>query len=317
LRTTIPFAEHAVEPTRDRATDLGLLALAAIWGVNFSVVKAVLGVLDPMALNALRFPMAAAVLAAVVSRIPGPALEAGDRVRLAGLGILGNVVYQMAFILGVDATLAGNASLLLATSPVWTVLLSAALGHEKPRGLVFLGSAVTFGGMALVILGGEHALGLGRQTLRGDALMIGAAVLWSIYTVSSGRYVRKYGAIRVTAWTLWTGTPVLVLIGIPALVSTPWRDVSVWVWAGVAYAGVLSVGVAYVFWYRGILRLGNSRTALYSNLVPVAALLTAWAWLGEVPSALQICGASVILGGISVARWGARRSYSPGPSALR
>ena len=306
-----------MEPSRDRATDAGLLALAAIWGVNFSVVKAVLGVLDPMALNALRFPMAAAVLAVVVSRLPGPRLEAGDRVPLVLLGILGNVVYQMAFILGLETTLAGNASLLLATSPVWTVLLSAALGHEEPNGLVFLGSAVTLGGMALVILGGGHALGLGWQTLRGDALMIGAAVLWSAYTVSSGRYVRKYGAIRVTAWTVWIGTPVLVLIGLPALVSTPWRTVPGWVWGGVAYAGILSVGLAYVFWYRGILRLGNSRTALYSNLVPVAALFTAWAWLGEVPSALQICGAAVILGGISLARWGGRRRYAPGPNSLR
>ena len=251
-----------MDTSRDRTTDLGLLALAAIWGINFPVVKAVLGVLDPMALNALRFPMAAGVLALVVRRLPGPALEKGDRVPLVALGILGNVVYHMAFILGVDATLAGNASLLLATSPVWTVLLSAALGHEEPSVLVLMGSGVTLGGMALVVLGSGRELGLGWDTLRGDALMIGAAVLWSVYTVSAGRYVRRYGAIRVTAWTLWIGTPVLVLAGLPALASTPWRDVPGWVWGGVAYAGVLSVGLAYVFWYRGILRLGNSRTAL-------------------------------------------------------
>lgn len=302
---------------RDRATDLGLLAVAAIWGVNYPVVKAVLGVLDPMALNALRFPMAAAAMALVAGRMPGPRLERGDQAGLLLLGLLGNVVYQMTFIRGVDATLAGNASLILATSPVWTVLLSAAAGHEEPNGAVFLGSAVTLGGMALVVLGGGHALGWGSQTLRGDALMIAAAVLWALYTVSSGRYVRKYGAIRVTAWTLWIGTPVLVLLGLPALVATPWRAVPPWAWGGVAYAGILSVGVAYVLWYRGIQRLGNSRTALYSNLVPVAALLTAWAWLDEVPTELQVGGASVILAGISLARWGHRRRYSPGPSSFR
>lgn len=306
-----------MEPTRDHATDLGLLALAAIWGINFSVVKAVLGVLDPLALNALRFPLAAAVLGLVLTRLPGPPLEARDRIRLALLGILGNVVYQLAFILGIEATLAGNASLLLATSPVWTVLLSAALGHEAPNLLVFMGSAITLGGMVLVVLGGGHALGWGWQTVRGDLLMVGAAVLWSVYTVGSGSFVRKYGAIRVTAWTLWVGTPLLVLIGIPALVSTPWASIPAWAWGGVAYAGVFSVGVAYLLWYRGVRRLGNSRTALYSNLVPVAAILTAWAWLGEVPTALQSSGAVVILAGISLARWGGRRAYSPEPSSLR
>ncbi|MDP2957509.1 MAG: DMT family transporter [Longimicrobiales bacterium] len=302
---------------RDHATDLGLLALAAIWGINFSVVKAVLGVLDPLALNALRFPLAALVLAAVMARRPAPPIERADRVPIAILGILGNVVYQVAFIQGIDATLAGNASLLLATSPVWTVLLSAALGHEEPKPLVFMGSAITLGGMALVVLGGGRAVGWGWETLRGDALMVGASLLWSIYTVGSGRYVRKYGAIRVTAWTLWVGTPLLVLLGVPSLLSTSWGSVPAWAWGGVAYAGVLSVGLAYLLWYRGVKRLGNSRTALYSNLVPVAALLTAWLWLDEVPTALQAGGAVVILAGISLARWDGARRHAGGPSSLR
>lgn len=292
---------------RDLTTDLGLLGLAAIWGVNFSVVKAVLDFLDPLALNALRFPLAAIVLAMVMRRLPRAVPERGDRLRLLLLGVLGNVAYQMLFILGIDLTLAGNASLLLATSPVWTVLLSAAVGHEEPNGLVFLGSAFTLGGMALVVVGGGAAVGWGWATVKGDAMMIVAALLWSIYTVGSGRYVRKYGAIRVTAWTLWVGTPLLVLIGAPALMATDWGTVPAWVWGGVAYAGVLSVGIAYLLWYRGVQRLGNSRTAMYSNLVPVAALLTAWLWLKEVPTGLQIGGATVILAGISLARWGGAR----------
>lgn len=301
---------------RDLATDVGLLALAAIWGVNFSVVKAVLDHLDPLALNALRFPLAALVLAAVMLRRGAGRPEAGDLFPLVALGVLGNVVYQMGFILGIDATLAGNASLLLATSPVWTVLLSAAVGHEALNPIVLLGSLSTLAGMALVVVGSGAALSLGAASLRGDALMVGAAVLWAVYTVGAARYVRKYGSIRVTAWTLWVGTPILVLLGIPSLAATPWERVPLWAWGGVVYAGVFSVGLAYLLWYRGVSRLGNARTALYSNLVPVAALLTAWLWLHEVPTALQLGGATVILVGISLARWGAGRQ-APGPSSLR
>jgi drug/metabolite transporter (DMT)-like permease len=296
---------------RDLTTDLGLLGLAAIWGVNFSVVKAVLDFLDPLALNALRFPLAAGVLALVVTRRPGSLPDRSDWAQLVLLGVMGNVVYQMCFILGIDATLAGNASLLLATSPVWTVLLSVAVRHEEPNGLVFLGSAFTLGGMGLVVVGGAAAVGWGWETLRGDALMVAAAFLWALYTVGSGRFVRKYGAVRTTAWTLWVGTPFLVLIGAPSLIATSWATVPAWVWGGVVYAGVFSVGIAYLLWYRGVHRLGNSRTALYSNLVPVAALLTAWLWLHEVPTWLQIGGAAVILAGISLARWGRAQGAVP------
>jgi drug/metabolite transporter (DMT)-like permease len=291
-------------PRRDLATDIGLIALAVIWGVNFSVVKEVLTVLDPLALNALRFPLAAAALWPVVRRFPPTKLDRGDRVRLVALGILGNVVYQGFFIFGIDGTLAGNAALLLATSPVWTVLLSSAVGHERPRALVFAGAAITLGGMVLVVLGRGDAVAVGTATMRGDVLMVLAAVLWATYTVGSARLVSRHGPVRVTAWTLWVGTPFLVLLGAPSLMRTQWSETPAWVWAGVAYAGVFSVAIAYLLWYRGVQRLGTSRTAVYSNLVPVAALLTAWIWLGEVPSSAQLSGAAIILAGIWLARRG-------------
>ena len=58
-------------PRRDVTTDLGLLLIVLIWGVNFSVLKVVLRELDPLALNALRFPMAAVALWILVRRLDG------------------------------------------------------------------------------------------------------------------------------------------------------------------------------------------------------------------------------------------------------
>lgn len=291
----------------DRATDLGMLALAVVWGGNYAVVKAALEVLDPLAFNALRFPLAALVLWVLVRGRPAPPVAPGDGWKLVALGILGNVAYQLCFIFGIDRTLAGNASLLLATAPVWTILLSAALGHERATTGVLVGSVATVAGMLLVVLGQNAALGLGGGTLAGDALMALSAVLWASYTVGSGRMVGRYGSLRLAAWTLWIGTPVLVVMGIPSLLDTEWPRVSPWAWAGVAYAGVFAIAIAYALWNRGIQRLGNARTAVYSNLVPVAALAIAWVALDEVPSPLQLTGAAVILGGISVTRLRRRR----------
>jgi len=55
-------------------------------------------------------------------------------------------------------------------------------------------------------------------------------------------------------------------------------------------------------------RLGNARTAIYSNTVPVVALAAAWIGLGETPSPLQLVGAAVILGGLTLARTGRGRA---------
>jgi drug/metabolite transporter (DMT)-like permease len=74
-----------------------------------------------------------------------------------------------------------------------------------------------------------------------------------------------------------------------------------------AYAGILAIGVAYLLWYQGVQRIGNARTAAFSNLTPVIALLVAWGWLGERPTVLQVGGAVVVLLGLSLARLGGER----------
>jgi drug/metabolite transporter (DMT)-like permease len=283
--------------------------MALIWGVNFPVIKASLVELSPLAFNALRFPLAASTVL-VLLRVRGGVswTRREDWGRVVALGILGNIVYQAFFIFGVDATFAGNAAILLATTPLWTLALSTLRGHESPGRLVWIGILTALGGMVLVVTGGEQELGFGTGTFRGDLLIIGAAVVWSAYTVGSRRLVEKYGPLHVTAWTLWIGSAGLVLLGVPSLLETPFRAVSPLAWVGVAYAGILAIGLAYLLWYRGVERIGNSRTAVYSNLTPVIALVVAWAWLGETPLLLQVLGAAVVLVGLALARMGREQS---------
>ena len=291
----------------DRLTDFGLIALAAIWGVNFSIVKVALNEFEPLAFNALRFPLAAAALGWIMFRGAEDLMpQREDIPRILLLGLIGNVLYQLAFIIGLDWTYAGNASLLLATTPVWTVILSVAAGHEKPNRYVIIGIIGTLVGMVLVVIGSDDQLTLGSTTLRGDLLMIMGSIFWSVYTVAGAKPVARYGALRMTTWTLWVGTPILFGAGIPSLLQTDFTGVSVTAWWAIFYAGLFALALAYVIWYHGVEKLGNSRTAVYSNLVPVWALITAWIWLGERPEILQLLGAFSILIGLTISRLGQR-----------
>jgi drug/metabolite transporter (DMT)-like permease len=303
---------HSVNPpsTRgpDRATDIGLVVLTVVWGVNFSVVKGALDFIPAMGFNALRFPLASLTVYAILrARGPLPSLEWKDLGRILLLGIAGNGVYQLLFIHGLDRTTAGNTALLLATVPVWTALFAALIREGTLDRYVVGGIVATLSGMVLVVVGGGAELRLGGSTLAGDAMAAGAAFLWAAYTVGSRGLILRYGSVPVTAWTLWSGSIVLVLLGVPDLVRMDWGAVPLLAgWGAVAYAGILALGLSYVLWYRGVHRLGSARTAAYSNLVPVVALLVAWASLGEVPTVLQWIGAAVILAGIVLARVGSR-----------
>lgn len=286
------------------------MVLAIIWGVNFPVIKGALDVLSPLVFNALRFPLAAAVLLGLMVATGGLALpERRHLAAVLGLGVLGNVVYQLFFIHGVAGTSAGNASLLLSTTPVWTVILSTLTGQEVLSGAVWAGVGATVVGMVLLVLGGAGVSFTGAS-LRGDLLMVTSALAWAAYTVGSRPLVQRYGAMPVTAWTLWAGTPWLVLLGLPGLARLPRGTLGPAVWIAIVYAGVLAISVAYLLWNQGIRRLGNARTAVYTNLVPVVALAAAWIGLRERPTALQLGGAAVILVGLTLTRLG----RDPGPS---
>lgn len=294
------------EPSRpDLRTDAELLLVTLIWGVNFSVVKSGLEHLHPMAFNALRFPLAGAVLL-VLLRMRGPLRmpDWRDVPRIVALGLLGNVVYQLFFIYGIDGTLAGNASLLLSTTPAWAIVLATLRGQERPGWRAWTGVAATVVGMVAVVLGGQQKVALGGATLTGDLLAAGGAVVWAVYTVESRDLVRRYGALRLTAWTLWSGGLVLVALGTPAVLDAGLSTLPMGAWLEIGFAGVFAIAVAYVLWYRGVGQVGSTRTAVYSNVVPVVALAVAWAWLGEQPTWLQVVGAVVVIGGMTLARLG-------------
>ena len=130
---------------------------------------------------------------------------------------------------------------------------------------------------------------------------------WAAYTVFGRRMTKRRGALEMTAWTLWAGLPVIVLAGIPDLLRADWGAMPVGIWFGTAYTGVFGIAVAYLLWSRGVRTIGQSRTAVYQNLVPVIALATAWLWLSEAPTGQQLIGAAVILSGVALARGLPRR----------
>ena len=276
------------------------MLVAFIWGVNFPVMKAAFEEVPPMGFNALRFPIAVATMTLLL-RLQGRRLmpKRRDWGKAAVLGLLGHVAFQFFFIFGLDLTLTGNAALVLSTGPVWIILIAVAMGKEPFNRTALIGSFITLTGMVLLVAGGSAEFG---GSLWGDLLMVGAAVTWALYTVIGHEPIKRHGALEVTAWALWAGTPVILLAGLPDLLRVGFGAISLGVWAAAFYSSVPAVVVAYFLWYRAVGAVGQSRTGVYQNLVPVVAMLVAWPWLGEVPTSLQVVGTCVILGGLMVSR---------------
>jgi len=130
-----------------------MLLVVVIWGLNFSVTKGAFPRFPPLAFTAVRFVLASAVLALLVRRLEGTApLPPGSLLRLVVLGVVGNTLYQIGFILGLDLTTASNSALIIASMPSLVALLAVALGFEPARPRVIGGVLIATAGVVLVVL---------------------------------------------------------------------------------------------------------------------------------------------------------------------
>lgn len=294
--------------------DLGMVTVALIWGLNFSVTKGAFVRFPPLAFTAVRFAIASTLLLPLVRRIEGAQpLERDVLLRLVMLGVVGNTLYQLAFISGLARTTASNSALILASMPSIVALLAAGLGLETVRPRVLGGVLVASVGVVLVVA--ARGEGFGGGTLIGDGLTLAAVFCWAGYTLGLRRMPEAVSPLRVTAVTTVAGAPGLILAGIPEMVAMDWGAVGPAGWAALAYATLFSLVLAYLLWNRSVQAVGPSRTVVYMCLTPLVAVVGAAFLLGERPRPLQAVGAVLIIGGVVLSRAvpGRRGAAPPAP----
>ncbi|MGH7632039.1 MAG: DMT family transporter [Gemmatimonadales bacterium] len=278
-----------------------MLLVTLIWGANFTVMKLGLQAMPPLAYTAVRFGVACLLLWALLRWREGRvAIPAGAFWPLMTLGLLGNTLYQLAFTLALVLSSATNCALILSTMPAMVATLGHVTGIEPTTRRMRWGIAIATLGVGLVVA--ARGIAFTATTLHGDLLAIAATLCWSAYTLGLRKLPKTLSPLAVTAYTTFTGTPGLVLAGLPGMLALDWAAVPPVAWESLAYASVLSLGVAYFLWNASVARVGSSRTAIYLCVTPVVAALVAWGILGERLVPLQGGGAVLIVLGVLLTR---------------
>lgn len=291
-------------------TELSLLLIAIIWALNFSVIKASLSDIDPYSFNALRFILAAVFIWIVVARKKAWfTVPKKDWLPLLFLGFFGNLLYQWLFIVGIDLTLAANAAVMLGTIPVWVALVSHFLSYELMNRLKATGVFLAFTGVVIIISGGKNPISFGSDTFAGDLIIVAAAFVWAVYTIYSRQYLDRYTPLQFSAFMTTYGAVSLVILAIPSASATDWSSVSFAAFGGAVFSGLFAIGVAYLIWNNGLLKVGAVRTSTYQNLVPVLGLLFGIILLGESLELLQYAGSAVVILGIVLTRYKKRERH--------
>jgi drug/metabolite transporter (DMT)-like permease len=290
------------------------IALMVVWGVNFAVTKVVLAELGVWPFLFIRFLAMTlfgfALLLAVTRRHFAKTWPArADLPRFAAAGLVGHTAHVSLVMWGIDLSTAFSSSLVLTTSPLWTLLILALLGAEKLHRRQLAGTLAAFAGIAIFLsdkfVGGFALAGVG------DLVLLFAASLFSLYTVISKPLVERYGPLNVMCYSLLFGAPPLVLATLPAFINAPLDGIGAGVWFGVFWAIAISSFLGWIAWAWVNSVRGLARSAPLQYLMPPIAGLVAWLTLGETFTGLKILGAIVALAGIAWAQLGAKSATPP------
>lgn len=285
-----------------------LLSVSFLWGASFAAAKVGMNELAPLNLAVLRFAIAAAVFAGILPvRKEKASIEVKDVPRFLVLGFLTITSYFYIQYTALTYTTTVNAALIVATIPVWTAAIGAAIGWEKVSPAGGAGILVALGGVALIISGGRGGAALlSSATLPGDLLILVNALTWAGITLYGKELLQKYPPFTAMAWIHIFGTVLLVPF---AFVATPLVPVPLVgqlggiTWPTVASAlflALLCSVYAYYVWYLGVAELGAVRTASFSYFNPLFAAIVGVLLMGETLSAYVVTGGLIVLAGVYV-----------------
>jgi drug/metabolite transporter (DMT)-like permease len=298
---------RAADVTRQRAALLLALALILVWGVNFSVQKAVFTAVTPAGFLFLRYlimPLCAGLLLWQRYGAAWPRLPRSEWWALLRLGLLGHLAHVGLVTFGIDWSTAFSSSLILACGPVFTLLLLRALGIEQLTRAQVAGVAVACIGV-LVFLS-DKLLGQQWRASGGDAVLLVAAFFFSCYTVAAKPLIERHGGVLVMAYATLLGSVPVLLLAAPAGLRVDWSAVPLAIWAGLLWAVVVSAFAGWIVWGWVNAVRGVARTAPLMYLMPPVAGLVAWWVTGEGYGAIKLLGAAITLAGVALAQFARR-----------
>ena len=292
-----------------RWADVGMLAVAVIWGLNMPIMKFALGRIDPFVFNAVRLLISGLVLAVIIRWQRSPLLDSADSAKplfrqlipICAFAFFAGFAYQILFLIGMDRTTAGNTALIMSAIPMWTAIMARVLIKEQLHPWAWVGLTIALAGTMVVTLAVMPA-SESHAPLVGNLVVGLAALCWSFGTVLSRPLLKSIEPLPLAFWALALATPFHFLVAGKGLADLGKLFSDPWLAAAIFYSGGLSTGIAYVLWNQGIRTLGTAHASIYQNLVPIVALVAAWFLIGEVPVTWQIVGGLLIISGVVVMR---------------
>lgn len=286
-----------------RSARLGLWCALGIvyvvWGSTYLAIRVSVEDMPPLLMAGTRFLVAGVIVAAVLAVRHGPGVLRIRPIELRGAAVVGVLLVAGGtggVVLGERTIASGLAALLVATVPLWVVLLRRVTG-DVPRALTWAGVLLGFAGLVVLVLPGEHTGG----GLLGTGFVLGAAACWTLGSFLSQRMAMPANPFVGSVWEMLLGGAVLIVVAVvrgerPASGSGGLLDsYATESWLALAYLIVFGSLVAYTAYVWLLQNAALSLVATYAYVNPVVAVVLGALILDEAITAPIVVGGAIVV----------------------
>ncbi|PTI39522.1 EamA family transporter [Staphylococcus succinus] len=266
-----------------------------LWASAFPVIKLALSDFSAVHLSSLRLSIASLILLilTIIKKIPIPDFK--DIPIILLLGFCGFTLYHIALSFGEYYVSAGISSLIVSTTPIFSALLATYFLKEKFSKLAWIGSVIAFIGVACIALGNDSKV---IAMCIGVVLVLIASISESIYFVFQSSYLKKYGFIPFTIYTILAGSLFSFIFLPGAIHDLQYADTSALLL--VLYLGIFPTVIPYFALAYTIYKVGVADATMSLYLTPACALVLSFIMVGEMPSMVAMIGGIVTLIGVTI-----------------
>ncbi|MDG6985623.1 MAG: DMT family transporter [Nitrososphaerota archaeon] len=277
----------------------GLVVLSLIWGMAFVAIKEVEIELSPVNLALLRWLIAAIpflILLPVIGR-PKVRFERKDIPRLLAVALANVAGYHLSLNYAETTLSAGLSALLIAFGPIFIVILSYLLLHEKAGRRVLVGLLLAFAGTVVLSIGTVSASDFSSLTGVAEALF--TALCYAVFAVLGKPLVTKYGSAPTTILAGLVGTAMMTPLLTRSFFSQA-ASLSFDGWLGVLYLGLLSTVFGYLMFYTLVSRGAVTRLSIQLYLIPVVSIAGGALLLAEQVTPTVVVGGAMMLAAVAI-----------------
>ena len=277
---------------------LALITIQLLFGINYVVSKVVVKEFPPLVWASTRIAISTCLmlLIALLSGRKHPAPTREFFVPLIGFALLGTVINQASFLVGLHHTTSTNSAVLNTLIPVFTLIIVTLRGQEVftlKKGLGFL-----FALTGVLVIRDLREISFGNTTWLGDALTILNCLSYALFLSFSKKFLQKYDPIWTTTWLFIYGTVGLTLLALP-----DWMTVTFPVWtpslAGAAFYAIFGATLApYFLSFWALRHAKSSQVALFIYIQPIITAAIAFAFYGQLITLRTVISSSLIFCGM-------------------